>query len=587
MKDERITLMSSVGGGPMQRLVDALRARGRDAVLHFHYPPGRYRELSSRGRLGRLRARAGAMLRFPLAALRRALDPGAGVLVPTTNPFFMPFFLVVTKALHGRPVVPLLYDLYPDTVEATGLVDRRSLPSQIAAAANRLVMSQADGVVFIGERMGAHARRRYGQPRRHVTLATGASTAELASIDPQFTLAGDLGDKIVASYVGNLGHVHDWETLSGGLSQLARSALTDVVVVIAASGPGAEKLRHDLGTSDDRIRFVPPLDDRAWRALLARTDIALVTLREQARHTSVPSKTFSAMAAGAAILAIAPRESDLADIVSSSGCGAVIQPKNRIQFFDALSRMVRDAGYLAQLQQNAAAAARDRYDLDILALEWEQFIAAVTADRRPGLGYHLAKRLVDVTVAGAALVTLAPVLLAAAAAVGATMGRPVLFRQVRAGIGGRPFELLKLRSMRHPRPGERGPEHDGARLTRLGRLLRATSVDELPELVNVLRGEMSLVGPRPLITSYLPRYTARQARRHEVLPGLTGLAQIRGRNTQSWDEKFEHDIDYVESRSLWLDLTILWETVLTVLRREGISQEGHATMPEFTGSQAG
>lgn len=587
MSGERITVLSSVGGGPMQRLVEALRARGRDAVLHFRYEPERYRALMARGWRGRLRARAGAMLRFPLEALRAALDPQAGVLVPTTNPFFAPFFLVATKALHGRPVVPLLYDLYPDTVEAAGVVDTGSLPSRLAAAANRLVMSEADGVVFIGERMGAHARRRYGEPRRHVTLATGASTAELANTDPEFTLAGDLGDKVVASYVGNLGHVHDWETLIAGLAQLQRSSLEDVVVVIAASGPGAEKLRRELGTEDRRIRFVAPLDDRAWRALLARTDIALVTLRDQARHTSVPSKTFSAMAAQAAILAIAPRESDLADVVTTAGCGAVVQPKNSIQFFDALSRMVRDPGYLAQLQQNAAGAARDSYDLDVLAVEWEQFLTAVAAERRAGLGYNLAKRLFDLAGAGAALVMTAPLLAAAAVAVRATMGGPVLFRQRRSGIGGRPFELLKLRSMRGADPGETGPDDDGARLTRLGRLLRATSIDELPELLNVLRGEMSLVGPRPLLASYLGRYTAGQVRRLEVLPGITGLAQIRGRNSQSWDEKFEHDVEYVDRRSLWLDLTILAATVLKVLRREGINQDGHATMPEFTGERAG
>jgi lipopolysaccharide/colanic/teichoic acid biosynthesis glycosyltransferase len=141
--------------------------------------------------------------------------------------------------------------------------------------------------------------------------------------------------------------------------------------------------------------------------------------------------------------------------------------------------------------------------------------------------------------------------------------------------------------MRAPRPGESGPEHDAARLTRLGKLLRATSIDELPALVNVLRGEMSLVGPRPLVARYVDRYSPEQARRHEVLPGITSLAQTRGRNSISWPEKLAADCEYVDNRSLWLDLEILIDTAVIVLKREGISAADHATMPEFTGEQAG
>jgi lipopolysaccharide/colanic/teichoic acid biosynthesis glycosyltransferase len=170
-----------------------------------------------------------------------------------------------------------------------------------------------------------------------------------------------------------------------------------------------------------------------------------------------------------------------------------------------------------------------------------------------------------------------------ATAVRVTMGAPVFFRQQRPGLGGRPFSLLKFRTMRHARPGEDGPESDAARLGRLGRFLRATSIDELPTLLNVLRGEMSLVGPRPLLMRYLPRYSPRQYRRHEVKPGITGWAQVNGRNAISWDEKFELDVWYVENQSFLLDLRILARTFVKVFKREGISREGHATMPEFLG----
>jgi lipopolysaccharide/colanic/teichoic acid biosynthesis glycosyltransferase len=159
------------------------------------------------------------------------------------------------------------------------------------------------------------------------------------------------------------------------------------------------------------------------------------------------------------------------------------------------------------------------------------------------------------------------------------MGRPVLFRQRRAGFHARPFELVKFRTM-----VDDGGTSDEERLTSLGRFLRRTSLDELPELFNVLRGDMSLVGPRPLLMDYLPRFNARQARRHEVKPGLTGWAQVNGRNRLNWEERLEADVWYVDHGSLVLDLKILWRTLVRVMKQDGISAPGHATMPEFRGS---
>jgi len=165
------------------------------------------------------------------------------------------------------------------------------------------------------------------------------------------------------------------------------------------------------------------------------------------------------------------------------------------------------------------------------------------------------------------------------------MGRPVLFVQQRPGLGGRPFQLMKFRTMRQSSAkGAAAVASDAQRLTRLGRFLRASSLDELPELLNVLRGEMSLVGPRPLLMDYLPLYSKRQARRHEVRPGITGLAQVRGRNAIPWDERFEMDVWYVDHHNLWLDLKILLATVVTVFKRSGVSEGGQATMTPFSGS---
>jgi lipopolysaccharide/colanic/teichoic acid biosynthesis glycosyltransferase len=198
-----------------------------------------------------------------------------------------------------------------------------------------------------------------------------------------------------------------------------------------------------------------------------------------------------------------------------------------------------------------------------------------------------AKRLFDVAFSGAALLLLAPVLVGLAALVRVRLGRPVLFKQPRPGLDGMPFEMVKFRTMTDQRDESGRLRPDEERLTPFGRFLRATSADELPELWNVLKGEMSLVGPRPLLMQYLDRYSARQRRRHEVRPGITGWAQVNGRNALSWDEKFELDVWYVDNRSFLLDLRILLMTLLQVVRRQGISSAGHATMPEFMGSDAG
>lgn len=197
------------------------------------------------------------------------------------------------------------------------------------------------------------------------------------------------------------------------------------------------------------------------------------------------------------------------------------------------------------------------------------------------------KRAFDVLAAALGLIVLSPILLLVAAGVRVSMGRPVLFRQSRPGLHGEPFTLLKFRTMREVKGLDGRPAGDAERMTRAGRFLRSSSLDELPELWNVLRGEMSLVGPRPLLMEYLPLYSGEQHRRHEVRPGLTGWAQVNGRNALSWEEKFSMDVWYVDHRSFLLDLRILLRTLLRVLRREGISQEGHATAVPFRPAGAG
>jgi lipopolysaccharide/colanic/teichoic acid biosynthesis glycosyltransferase len=197
------------------------------------------------------------------------------------------------------------------------------------------------------------------------------------------------------------------------------------------------------------------------------------------------------------------------------------------------------------------------------------------------------KRFCDVIISATALILLSPVLLGVGLLVRARLGTPVFFRQKRPGLGGRPFLLIKFRTMRDAIDASGQPLDDSERLTPFGKRLRASSLDEIPELWNVLRGDMSLVGPRPLLMEYLTQYSAEQYRRHEVRPGITGWAQVNGRNNTSWDERFAHDLWYVHHQSLALDLRILVRTVRQVFKAEGIEQPGHATMPRFTGRAEG
>ncbi len=196
------------------------------------------------------------------------------------------------------------------------------------------------------------------------------------------------------------------------------------------------------------------------------------------------------------------------------------------------------------------------------------------------------KRLFDIIASFFGLLLLSPLLLLLAVWIRLRMGSPVFFRQKRPGLDGKPFEMLKFRTMTEERDEAGNLLPDERRLTAIGRFMRSTSLDELPELINVLRGDMSLVGPRPLLMRYLDRYTPEQARRHEVRPGITGWAQINGRNALAWKEKFQYDVWYVDHQSFWLDLRILFITLWHVIRREGISADDHATMHEFTGNES-
>ena len=270
------------------------------------------------------------------------------------------------------------------------------------------------------------------------------------------------------------------------------------------------------------------------------------------------------------------------DVVIDGETGLLVPVRDAAALASAAAALLADERRRSAMSARARAVARERFDERMV---FERVINAYDRLlRHHGAGLPVVKRIMDVCVGTLLLAVSLPTLAIVALVVRTALGSPVLFRQQRPGLGGRPFEILKFRTMRDARARDGAQLPDAERLTRVGRWLRKTSIDEIPELFNVLRGDMSLVGPRPLLPQYLDRYSSRQARRHEVRPGLTGLAQVSGRNALSWEDRFELDVWYVDHWSLLLDLRILARTIQKVLFREGISQPGHQTAAEFTGT---
>ena len=570
-------ILSSVGGSAVERIVNALNEKQGKAKQVKLFTPELWRRWMSVGRHGQILARAGAFGVFPALAVVKALIGAEGVLIPTTNPFFLPHLLLATSAWHGHRVVPLIYDMYPDAWEAAGMAGKDSRLSNFVTSLNRWLFANADAVVFIGENMARYAIKRYGKPRVWRVIETGADLNEFEHAENKLSDAGReldewLNGRMLMTYTGNLGCVHDWRTLANGLSLVLSSPLKgDVACLIAASGPGAIYLKNRLkGLGKSTIRFEEPLDDERWAQTMARSSISLVTLAEKAVHTSIPSKTFSGMAAGNAIVAISSNGSDLSDVVIRHKCGHVLYPGDVEGFALAVEKLVCDREWRSQCANNARNAVLTNYDMPLLAEKWKVLLSEVASKRARLPGYERAKRLMDVVVSAAALIVTTPVMLFTAAAIRATMGSPVLFRQKRPGLKCRPFEILKFRTMSKSRDGEKWFRTDNARLTSFGRLLRKTSIDELPELYNVLKGQMSLVGPRPLLMEYLEKYTEQENRRHEVLPGITGWAQVNGRQNIPFSKRIELDVWYVDNRSLLVDLKTVAMTIFGIAKSTGV-----------------
>jgi lipopolysaccharide/colanic/teichoic acid biosynthesis glycosyltransferase len=395
--------------------------------------------------------------------------------------------------------------------------------------------------------------------------------------------AGIAETDLVLLFVGRL-------TRDKGVLDLARAFAIlaaerpDVHLILV--GPDEQRLRSAIAALctdyERRLHFIE-FTDTPEEIVAAADVVCLPSYRE-----GLPNVILEAAAAG--IPAVASNICGIVDAVEDGRTGLLHEPRNVDALLARLRTLAADPVLRRTLGQAAKARVERDFQPELLTSAMIDLYARLRATMPAHTGgaegwyRRFGKRILDATLAGAAIVVLLPLGVSIALAIRADLGSPVFFRQRRPGRYGMPFDLIKFRTMLERCDAAGKPLADGERLTTLGRFLRSASLDELPELWNVLKGEMSLVGPRPLLMAYLERYTPRQAGRHHVRPGITGLAQISGRNALSWDRKFDLDLEYVEGCSLMLDLKILASTIWQVLNRRGVNQPGHATAEEFMGT---
>jgi len=492
----------------------------------------------------------------------------------------------------GCRIVADVPDLWPESVTDSGMLPRW-LSGMLAAwcrrsyaAADRIVVPSA------GYR---RAMVQAGVPAERIDVIYQWCDPRVVDGGPLGLAPANMARSFQVLYAGNMGKLQGLDTVLDS-AQLLAAAGHDVQFTLIGDGVEAERLRRRA--EDERIanvRMLGRMPIEKVSALQRSADALLVHLvPSRLSNVSIPSKVQSYLSSGRPVLVA--MEGETAQLVERSGGGVCCAPCDAGAMSEAILKL---SGASAAERDDMGRRGRAFFDRE---LSFERgighfervLLSAVRRGRAPArlawmwLAVQRAmKRLADVAGAAMGLCLSAPVLVVLAVMIRARLGSPVFFVQERPGRHGRTFRLVKFRTMRDAVGADGQPLSDEARLTRFGQRLRSWSLDELPQLWNVLRGDLSLVGPRPLLVRYLERYTRMQARRHDVRPGITGWAQVNGRNAIGWEQRLALDVWYVDHWNLWLDLKILALTLKRVLLRDGISQEGHATMPEFVGSSDG
>ncbi len=503
------------------------------------------------------------------------------VVMGTTPPIFQAFSAWIVALLRRKPFLLEIRDLWPEFAIDMGVLRN---PVLIAAArfGEHALYAGASHILVNSPAYRDYLLRKGIAPEKISFIANGV---EVDMFDP--AAKGEnirqryaLGDKFVVTYAGAHGPANDL----GVVIRAAERLRDDPHIHFLMVGDGKDRPKLETRAQQSglsNITFTGALPKSLMPDVLAASDACLAILQNIPMFTTTyPNKVFDYMAAARpTVLAI---DGVIREVIENSRGGIFVQPGDEDALAAALEELSQHPETGQAMGQSARAYVQKHFRREDQAEAFRAMLQEITARR--GHIYQHFKRLFDLLAGFVAFVIALPFMLVIAVILTFTIGRPIIFSQRRPGLNGSPFTLFKFRTMRDTRDANGELLPDAQRMTGIGRFLRSTSLDELPELVNVLKGDMSLVGPRPLLMQYRERYSPEQARRHLVRPGITGWAQINGRNALTWDEKFKLDVWYVDHGSFWLDLRIMGITFWKVLTREGISEQGQVTMTEFLGT---
>ena len=482
------------------------------------------------------------------------------------------------------PVIYDIQDMWPDTLRATGMFSNEKALGIVSRVCD-WVYRRVDQLVVLSPGFKRLLMERGVSDEKIELIYNWCAEDSLSAPTGVLPAAFPGNDTFNILFAGNMGKA---QALDAVLEAAALLQVNAPAVRFVFVGGGVEVPRLKTFATDralNNVVFLPQVPMSEVGALLAAADALLVHLKTDPLFTiTIPSKTQAYMASGKPILMAV--DGDAAKLIRESGGGRIAQSEDPASIAAAaLSLMEATAEERTAMGERNYRFYEENMSLAVGMARFGTLFKRLAA--KGSSNKFVLERLLDIVGATAGLLLLSPVIAVLACQIRRKLGSPVLFRQTRPGLHGKPFEMIKFRTMRDAIGPDGQPLPDAKRMTPFGSFLRASSLDELPELWNVLKGEMSLVGPRPLLMEYLPLYSPEQYRRHQIPPGITGWAQVNGRNALSWEEKFELDVWYVDNRSLWLDLRILFLTVKKVLVRDGISAAGEATMSRFTGSIKG
>lgn len=489
---------------------------------------------------------------------------------------------VILSFFKNTPFVYDIQDLWPDTLAATGMLKHVSLLDIIHRTC-RWVYQNAIHITVLSHGFKKRLEND-GVPSEKITIIHNWCDENQIKLEKDSILERDLnvGERFNIVFAGTMGKAQGLNTVIQAAREL-QMLEPKVQFVFVGGGVEVEALQNLVKEMQlTNVRFLERRPMSEIGKVLACADVLLVHLKDDPLfEITIPSKTQTYLAVGKPILMAVRGDASL--FVQESNGGICCEPEN----LDALVKTVQKFVQLPPSELQKMGIRGKEYYYDKLSLDkgvrhFEEVFKKVINQKK--LTYSILKRGIDVLISIFAIILLSPVMLLTAWFIRQQLGTPVLFTQLRPGLNGKPFKMYKFRTMLDVRNPNGQLLSDAERLTEFGKKLRASSLDELPEFLNVLRGDMSLVGPRPLLLEYLDRYTSSQARRHEVRPGITGWAQVNGRNAISWEEKFKLDVWYIDHWSVFLDFKILWLTAYKVFKREGISAANEITMPKFMGN---